>query len=412
MNRLSWLNNPWAPVLGLIAGGALGAWLPAAGSALAPAGQMYLALMQMCVLPIILSAVTASIARLMRGDSAAALPRLALLFLCGLAITAIASLVAGLVLRPGSGLDLDQRIFLAHEMLKREGGGGDDGGPSLWGLVQMIIPTNVIHAAAEGHMLALLLFSVLLGLGLGTLSDGQGDRAADLMDAFYNALIRVMGWILLALPFGLFALMAGHTAQSGLGTFLKLGRLIGTIYGMAALMIAVMVALIAIRTRIAPLTVLGRLRAPLFTAFGSGSSVATLPSALKVCESGLGLRQQTAQMVLPLGVTLYPVGNVLHVVVASLFVLQLYDLPLSLQAGLVVAVGGILVACAMSSAPGVASMTLLAMLLSPFGVPVEVAVVLLVALDPILDPILTTVNVLGNITAASMMEPKRSATSL
>jgi Na+/H+-dicarboxylate symporter len=206
--------------------------------------------------------------------------------------------------------------------------------------------------------------------------------------------------------------MAGHTAQSGLGTFLKLGRLVGTIYGMSALMIAVMVALIAIRTRIPPLTVLGRLRAPLFTAFGSGSSVATLPSALQVCEGGLGLRQQTAQMVLPLGVTLYPVGNVLHVVVASLFVLQLYDLPLSLQAGLVVAVGGILVACAMSSAPGVASMTLLAMLLSPFGVPVEVAVVLLVALDPILDPILTTVNVLGNITAASMMEPKRSATSL
>lgn len=412
MNHLSWLNNPWAPVLGLLAGGALGAWLPAAGAALAPAGQMYLALMQMCVLPIILSAVTASIARLMRGDSAAALPRLALLFLCGLAATAIAALVAGLVLQPGSGLDLDQRIFLAHEMLKREGDGAESGGPSLWGLVQMIIPTNVIHAAAEGHMLALLLFSVLLGLGLGTLADGQGERAADLMDAFYNALIRVMGWILLALPFGLFALMAGHTAQSGLGTFLKLGRLVGTIYGMSALMIAVMVALIAIRTRIPPLKVLGRLRAPLFTAFGSGSSVATLPSALKVCESGLGLRQQTAQMVLPLGVTLYPVGNVLHVVVASLFVLQLYDLPLSLQAGLVVAVGGILVACAMSSAPGVASMTLLAMLLSPFGVPVEVAVVLLVALDPILDPILTTVNVLGNITAASMMEPKRSETAL
>ena len=326
--------------------------------------------------------------------------------------TAAAALVAGLVFQPGSGLDLDQRIFLAHEMLKREGADSVATGPSLWGLVHMIVPTNVIRSAAEGHMLALLLFSVLLGLGLGTLADGQGERAADLMDAFYHALIRVMGWILLALPFGLFSLMAGQTAQSGLGTFLMLGRLVGTIYGMSALMIAVMVALIATRTGLSPLTVLGRLRAPLFTAFGSGSSVATLPSALKVCESGLGLRQQTAQMVLPLGVTLYPVGNVLHVVIASLFVLQLYDLPLGFQAGLVVAVGGILVACAMSSAPGVASMTLLAMLLSPFGVPVEVAVVLLVALDPILDPILTTLNVLGNITAASVMEPRRDETSL
>lgn len=399
------LSSPWAVVAGLLAGGVLGIWLPEAGMALEPVGQLYLQLMQMCVLPIIISAVTASIARLILGDSGAALPRLALVFLAGLAATAAIALAAGLLFQPGIGLGQDQRVFLANEILQQDATGQP--APSLWLLAQMVIPANVIRAAAEGHMLALLLFSLLLGMGLGKLGGEQSLFAVGVLDAFYNALVKVMGWILLGLPFGLFALMAAHTAQGGIHMFLMLGKLVATLYGVALLVIAVLTLLIARRTGLGPLAVLALVRQPLFTAFGTGSSIATLPAALRVAETGLGLSRQTTQMVLPLGVSLYPLGNVVHVVISSLFVLQLYGLPIGLQAGLVVTIGGILVACAMSGAPGIASMALLGMLLAPFGVPVEVAVVLLVALDPVLDPVLTVVNVYGNMGAAALMEPQR-----
>lgn len=403
MTGLAWFTSPWATVAGLLAGGAVGVLLPATGAALAPVGNLYLSLMQMCVLPIIITAITASIARLMLGDSAAALPRLALVFLCGLMLTAAIAMVAGLVIEPGAGLGQEQRIFLAHEMLRQDASSSSGPGPSLWALAQMIVPANVIRAAAEGQMLALLLFSVLLGMGLGKLEPAQGEHAIGMLDAFYNALVKVMGWILTGLPLGLFALMADHTARGGVDMFLMLGRLIATFYGVAILLIGGMTFIIAARTGLRPMTVLARVREPLFTAFGTASSVATLPAALRVAEHGLGLGRQTAQMVLPLGVSLYPVGNVLHVVVSSLFVLQLYALPMGLETGAVLIVGGILVACAMTGAPGVASMSLLATLLSPFGVPVEVAIVLLVALEPVLDPVLTVLNVYGNITAATMV---------
>lgn len=406
MNGLAWLTSPWATVAGLLAGGALGIVLPNAGIALAPFGQLYLSLMQMCVLPIIITAITASIARLMLGDSAAALPRLALVFVCGLILTAIIAMVAGLLIEPGAGLGQDQRVFLAHEMLRQDASSSAAPGPSLWALAQMIVPANVIRAAAEGQMLALLLFSVLLGMGLGKLEPAQGEHAIGILDAFYNALVKVMGWILTGLPLGLFALMADHTAHGGLEMFLMLGRLIATFYGVAILLIGGMTLVVAARTGLRPMTVLARVREPLFTAFGTASSVATLPAAMRVVENSLGLGRQTAQMVLPLGVSLYPMGNVLHVVISSLFVLQLYGLPMGLEAGAVVIVGGILVACAMTGAPGVASMALLAMLLSPFGVPVEVAIVLLIALEPVLDPVLTVLNVYGNITAAAVMKPR------
>lgn len=406
MNGLAWLTSPWATVAGLLAGGTLGIVLPNAGIALAPFGQLYLSLMQMCVLPIIITAITASIARLMLGDSAAALPRLALVFVCGLILTAIIAMVAGLLIEPGAGLGQDQRVFLAHEMLRQDASSSAAPGPSLWALAQMIVPANVIRAAAEGQMLALLLFSVLLGMGLGKLEPAQGEHAIGILDAFYNALVKVMGWILTGLPLGLFALMADHTAHGGLEMFLMLGRLIATFYGVAILLIGGMTLVVAARTGLRPMTVLARVREPLFTAFGTASSVATLPAAMRVVENSLGLGRQTAQMVLPLGVSLYPMGNVLHVVISSLFVLQLYGLPMGLEAGAVVIVGGILVACAMTGAPGVASMALLAMLLSPFGVPVEVAIVLLIALEPVLDPVLTVLNVYGNITAAAVMKPR------
>jgi Na+/H+-dicarboxylate symporter len=149
----------------------------------------------------------------------------------------------------------------------------------------------------------------------------------------------------------------------------------------------------------------------LFTAFGTASSIASLPTALRAVELRLGLGRQAAQMVLPLGVSLYPLGNVLHVVISSVFVLQLYGLPIGVDAALLVMVGGILVACAMTGAPGIVSMTLLAVLLSPFGVPVEVAIVLLIALEPVLAPPLTLLNVYGNIAAAAIMGGKRTGLS-
>lgn len=173
MTGLAWFTSPWATVAGLLAGGTLGALLPASGAALAPFGNLYLSLMQMCVLPIIITAVTASIARLMLGDSAAALPRLALVFLCGLTLTAAIAMVAGLVIEPGAGLGQDQRVFLAHEMLRQDASSNGTPGPSLWALAQMIVPANVIRAAAEGQMLALLLFSVLLH-GTGQAGGGAG----------------------------------------------------------------------------------------------------------------------------------------------------------------------------------------------------------------------------------------------
>lgn len=401
-----WPVTPYAMLGGLAGGAAFGILSPDRAAELNPVAQLYLGMLQMCVLPVIVTAVTGSLARLLRhGEGMVMLPRLALILAGGLLGAALLALACALVIEPGTAIGEVQREFLAKQILVQETGGRQAGTEGLWTLAELLIPSNIIRSAAENHVFAVLVFSILLGLALGRLDKSQSNQAIEVLDAFYNAFIVMMGWIMVALPVGLFALMASLTANNGPEAFMMMGALVGSIHGIALLMILATTALISWRTRLSPWTVLVRTRQPLLTALGTGSSLASLPAALRSVEAGLGIRKEAAQLVLPIGFSLHPAGNVIHVVVSCLFILQLYGVPLDIGSLATVTLGSIIVACAMAGTPGVASLSLLAALLAPLGVPAELAVVLLIAIDPILDPIVTLMNVQGNITAATLAAP-------
>lgn len=403
--------SPWTSLAGLGGGLAFGLLAPDMAAYLARPGKLYLGLLQMCVMPIIVTAIAGSLARLtLFGQTGAVrVSRLALVFGCGLLLAALGGLLIGLIANPGGDLDPLQRKFLAERILDSEAADGGLDVGSLWLLAEKIVPSNVIRSAASGDTLAVLVFSMLLGLGLGRLEKTQGVQTVELFDAFYNALLKIMGWVLIFLPPGLFALMAGQVGEGHIVTALvKMGALVITIYATAAMAFLLFLGLVSWRCRLSPWRALAGLREPLMTAFGTSSSLAALPAALRVSESAMGVRRQTAQLVLPIGFSLHPLGNVLHVVIACLFILQIYGLSAGPVTSVILVLGGILVACSMSGAPGIASMSLLAALLAPLGVPVEVALVLLVALDPIIDPVLTMLNVFGNLTAVTLIEEGRS----
>lgn len=413
MRRIArWLVTPYAMLGGLAGGAAFGVFSPDRAAGFTPVAQLYLGLLQMCVLPVIITAVTGSLARLLRhGEGLVMLPRLGLTLGGGLLVAALVALLSGAIIEPGAGIGANSREFLAKEVLVQETAAQQAGAEGLWTLAGLLIPSNVIKSAAENQILAVLVFSILLGLALGRLDKTQNSQAVEVLEAFYNAFIIIMGWIMVALPFGLFALMSSQAAANGPQTFMMMGALVGTIHGIAVIMFLAMTALISWRTRLSPWAVVVRVRQPLLTALGTGSSLASLPAALRSAESGLGIKKETAQLVLPIGFSLHPVGNVVHVIVSCLFILQLYGIALDIESVAMVMLGGIIVACAMAGTPGVASLSLLAALLSPLGVPAELAVVLLVAIDPILDPVVTLMNVQGNITAATIAAPIPTRTS-
>lgn len=382
---------------------------------LSPLGEIYLNLMKMCVLPIMITAVISSLGRLFSSKSAKDLiQRLILVFVIGLLVAGAVGLGVGLIGDPGGHLDEKTKIVLSKEVANTEIKSGgivesrEDKG--MLEFIRQMIPTNVFNSISLGKNLPILFFCVVLGVALGLLRSNRGEAALRVADAIYEAMLKVMSWIMYGLPFGLCFLFANQIAQVGLDILFALLRLVILYYIAAFIMIILYTIIIWQRVGGSLFRSLVAIKDPLIIALGTQSSLAAIPSALQVLHKNLKLDKETTNLVIPLGISLNPHGNVLHFSIAGVFIAQLYGQHLGLEGIIILLVSSILAAIASSGAPGVVALTMLALLLEPLGLPVAVAIILLTAIDPIVDPILTMLNVHGNC-AVSALLAKRNGES-
>jgi Na+/H+-dicarboxylate symporter len=143
----------------------------------------------------------------------------------------------------------------------------------------------------------------------------------------------------------------------------------------------------------------------LLIAFATKSSFAAIPSALSAMQH-MGLSRRTTDMVIPLSVSLNPIGNVHYYTLSAIFIAQLYGVAIPASALLTFLVGGVLAAVAGSALPSAAAIGVISILLEPLGLPVGSAVILIVAIDPFIDPATTVLNVHGSCVAASLVSDK------
>jgi proton glutamate symport protein len=323
--------------------------------------------------------------------------------------------VLGVALAPGSGLSLSDQALLGGQVTKAEGTVPAPMAPGtapsgLLGLLRSMIPENIFAAASGGSSLALVFFSILLGLGLGSLRSARGAAALDVVEAGYEALLRILGWVMYGLPIGLVCLVADRVSASGAKLFLAMGGFVVALYvGVAVLMLLSALAIWRRRggTLIASLAAV---KAPLLVAAGTSSNFAAMPSALKAVTAGLRRDPEGVKLVVPMGTNLYLQGSVLYFTLAAFFVAQLFEVPLGWEQYAVIVVAGIFAAVAASDAPGLAGIGMIAIVLDPLGLPAAVAIVLLSSVDPLLEPAITLADVYGNCAAAAVVvEPATAA---
>ena len=150
------------------------------------------------------------------------------------------------------------------------------------------------------------------------------------------------------------------------------------------------------------------LKQPMLIALGTASSFAAIPSTLQSLTKGFRLKQEAVDLMVPLGVTIYPPGSVLHFAISTVFIAQIYGVSLSYENMLLVLIGATLAGMAAAGAPGIVGVSMISIILEPLQLPVGVAVILLAAIDPIVDPILTTVNIHANCAATAMIAEQES----
>jgi DAACS family dicarboxylate/amino acid:cation (Na+ or H+) symporter len=366
-----------------------------------PAGQIFLRLLFMLVLPLLFSSLALGVAGL--GD----LGRLGRVGLKTLAYTVVVSAIAvvlGVVLvntlRPGEGLSAAARERLLDGAAARAEG-VLRGGKPLAGtdFLTQIVPRNPVEAAANGDYLAVMFFALFVGIGLALVRTEGARRLEEILQGVYEVAMRLLGIVLAVAPVGVAALLFTLTASLGYEVLEYLARyVLVVVLGLAIHQFVVYSLAVRYLGGMSPWRFFVAIRPAMMTAFATASSNATLPTALQVAETALWLPRSVARFVLTLGSTANQNGTALFEGVTVLFLAQFYGVELSVaQQATVVAVcvlGGI----GTAGVPA-GSIPVIALILGMIGVPPE-GIGLILGVDRFLDMCRTTLNVTGDLAAA------------
>ncbi|AQR73964.1 dicarboxylate/amino acid:cation symporter [Sphingomonas sp. LM7] len=266
-----------------------------------------------------------------------------------------------------------------------------------------IVPLNIFEALAKGDMLALIFVAILVGVG--TVVAGEpGKPFAALLQSTSAVLLKVVGIVMEATPFGVFALIANAVAANGAAVFVHVGWLaLAVVLGSLIQIVLVHSLILRLLAKLPVVPFFRGIVDALVVAFSTASSSATLPVAMRVAEKNLGVGRPVFSTVLPLGASIGKDGTAMYVGLLSMFALQAFGTPLSPQVYGMVLLTGALAAFGTAPVPS-ASLFMLAAVLSAVGVaPEQTALVVgfVLPFDRLLDMTRTVPSASANLVVAT-----------
>lgn len=389
--------------LGLAAGFLVGALAGPRAASLEPLGTAFIRLIQMVIVPLIASSLVAAIARL---SGRAALGRIGLRAFGYIAASLFVALLIGigfgLLFRPGSYFPREARAGVPSEPAGAPPPSVETPPPrpSLADTLLAVIPANIAAAAAQGNILQVLFISVAFGMGASLLPEARRKPLVEVLAAVAEVMFKLVGWIMLFAPIGVFGLVAAIVGRSGLKVLGGLGYYLLVVAAALAahvLLTYTLVLLALARQNLLPFY--RTVRPSLLIAFGTCSSAAALPVSMKIMQEELGLSPRVASFVLPLGVAVGRDGSGIYQAVSVIFIAQAYGHPLGFGELGTLVVTAMLAALAVASVPAAGFLNL-AIILSALGLPLEGAALILGVERP-LDMLRTTVNITGQLVGAT-----------
>lgn len=373
-----------------------------------PVGTIFINSLKMIAVPLVLASLIVGVANL--GD-VAKLGRIGGKTITAYLITTIIAVSFGLILvnvfKPGKSLPADTRDNLmslynrnvesrtsAAESLK-------DQSP-LQPLVDMV-PENIVAAASSNSsMLQVVFFALLVGIALLQIPKNKAQPVVAFFDGLNDVIIKIVGFIMLLAPYGVFALMAsliveitGDNPDSAIALLLALLKYsLVVLFGLALMILLVYPLILKLFTKVSYLAFFRALRPAQLLAFSTSSSSATLPVTMKQVEEELGVSEEVSSFVLPLGATINMDGTCLYQGVAAVFIAQALGLDLTLSQQLMIVLTATLASIGSAGVPG-AGLIMLIIVLESIDVPAA-GLALILAPDRILDMFRTVVNVTGD----------------
>jgi len=305
-----------------------------------------------------------------------------------LATTAIAISIAlslSTVFKPGVGLNLSNSSL--SEVTIKEA-------TPLVEVILDMIPNNPIASMANGNMLQIIVFAMLIGVGLSTLGE-KTKMITNLFQQLNDLIMKIVDFVMIIAPIGVFGLIARTFATQGFDAMIPLIKYMSLVL-ISLLIHATIVygGLLKLFTRLSPIRFFKKFFPAISVAFSTSSSSATLPVSMEIAEENLGISKDVASFTLPLGATINMDGTAIMHGVATVFIAQIYGVDLTLSSFLTVILTATLASIGTAGVPGV-GMIMLSMVLQSVGLPVE-GIALIMGIDRILDMARTSVNITGD----------------
>jgi Na+/H+-dicarboxylate symporter len=311
------------------------------------------------------------------------------------------------LIQPGKTINEDTR----NELVEAYGGDADaklqaaaaqkDAGP-LQALIDLV-PSNIVSAASSNrNMLQVIFFAVFFGISLILIPQEKAKTVKDFFDGLNEVILKMVDLIMLAAPYGVFALMAALVVEApSADLFAALGMYaVSVVFGLLV-MVVFYIVLVKVFTKKSPKFFLNGIAPAQLLAFSTSSSAATLPVTMERVTEHLGVEEEVSSFVLPIGATINMDGTSLYQAVAAVFIAQAFGMDLSFGTQLGIIATATLASIGSAAVPG-AGMVMLVGVLGYAGIP-EAGLALIFAVDRPLDMCRTVINVTGDATVSMLV---------
>lgn len=391
----------------------IGALIAASGSkplldaadTLAPVGTLWVNAIRMTVIPLVVSLLITGVASATDVSAIGRIGGRTLvvfgLLLGGTAVIVmlLAPILFALLPLPSTGGAQAMLPAGAAEAARQLSAGGQ--APSFGAWLTSLIPSNPVAAAADGAMVPLILFTLILALAIARSAASTRTPLVDLARALGDAMMRIVRWVVLVAPIGVFALVLPLAAHLGGAVAGAIGLYIAA-YSLGSIVVMLLLYPVVAVLGGIPLSRFARAALPAqLIAFSSSSSIASLPALIESGERGLGLPSRITGFVLPLAVSVFKIGAPVSWTIGALFVGWFYGVPLHARELATVAFASVFLAFV---APGVprGAFIMLTPLFLAIGLPAD-GIGILIAVDALPDTFATALNVTGDLAAATLV---------
>lgn len=359
-------------------------------------GQIFMRLVQMIMIPLIFTSIITGIVSNTSENLKTFGLRLLLYFVFTTAVAIMIGLAVTLILKPG------QYIFSLggfpnsgeSEMAPNEQSNLIENIPNA---ISNLIPNNPLESILTGEMLAVVIFTIIIGVAITQLRQETAKPIIRFSEAIQKICMIVVSWAMMLVPYAVFGLIAALLSRTGVEIFLGLGYyMVVVILGLLILMTFYLVLVLVI-TKKSPFKFLQAIKEPQLLAFSTASSAAVMPLSMKTADEKLGVSSNISDFVIPIGATINMDGTALFQCVTTLFMAQAYGIELSIINLLLITFTVVAASIGTPAIPG-GGVIILASVLQSAGIPID-GLIIIIGIDRILGMFRTSVNVTGDLTA-------------